>query len=189
MAKKKIRLFTSMGKKDSIGSPKGIQKRIDAMGNQAPSMADLSIPINISAKRIAQSVKTKKQLKSSKKELAQSARKILGSVNKGKQLIANARKSVKIPVKGMKKSMALEQKKPGLGSKALKIIKKAVPLVEGASIGYSLFGPNGLVKETFDEAVQHGKKRGVRHRRRAQRPKAKYVSKIIKSSLNKLKDN
>ena len=193
MAKKKIRLFTSMGKKDSIGSPKGIQKRIDAMGNQAPSMADLSIPINISAKRIAQSVKTNKQLKGSKKELAQSARKVLGSVNKGKKLVANARKAIKIPVKNMKKSMSLEQKKPGLGSQIYKIgkqvAKKAIPLVEGASIGYGLFGPNGLVKETFDEAAQHGKKRGVRHRRRAQRPKAKYVSKIIKSSLNKLKDN
>ena len=81
------------------------------MGNQAPSIADLSIPINMSAKRIAQSVKTKKQLKGSKQELAQSARKILGSVNKGKQLIANARKSVKIPVKNMKKSMALEKPK------------------------------------------------------------------------------
>lgn len=194
MGKKNIRWFTSMGKKDSIGSPQGIQKRIDAGGNQAPSIADLSIPINISAKRIAQSVRTNKQLKTSKKELAQSARNIFSSINKGKQLIANARQSVKIPVKNMKTSMALERPKTpaqkvvskitSFGKGALKI---ATPLVVAQS-AYSLFGPEGLVNQTFNEAVEHGKKRGERHRRKAQIPKAKHVSKIIQSSLNQLRD-
>ena len=172
MAKKKIRLFTSMGKKDSIGSPKGIQKRIDAMGNQAPSMADLSIPINISAKRIAQSVKTKKQLKGSKKELAQSARKILGSVNKGKQLIANARKSVKIPVKGMKKSMALEKPKVKVRS----MLGKGFGGL-GALLGIK--DTMSVIKQTFNEATEHGKKRGRRHGQRmmGQYLKKKYYKK------------
>lgn len=177
MAKKKIRLFTSMGKKDSIGSPKGIQKRIDAMGNQAPSMADLSIPINISAKRIAQSVKTKKQLKGSKKELAQSARKILGSVNKGKQLIANARKSVKIPVKNMKKSMALE--KPSTASKVrsvgLKILKKGLgPIGE-------LYEAYHTVPQMLEGNKKVGKAQNKKFTKLRRRGRAKHASKIINS--------
>ncbi len=193
MGKKNIRWFTSMGKKDSIGSPQGIQKRIDAMGNQAPSMADLSIPINISAKRIAQSVKTNKQLKISKKELAQSARNIFSSINKGKQLIANARQSVKIPVKNMKTSMAIEQPKVGPIRKLWNTVP--VPVRNALSIGTKVGGGALNVLAAYDTTMnvidanervgKHGNKRFNKLKRKG---RAKHVSKIIQSSLNQLRD-
>jgi len=133
-----------------------------------------------------------------KRKLADSAKEVLKTTNLGRTTIANARavtgRTANIPVKNMKTSMALERPKTptqkvvskitSFGKGALKI---ATPLVVAQS-AYSLFGPEGLVNQTFNEAVEHGKKRGERHRRKAQIPKAKHVSKIIQSSLNKLRD-
>ena len=126
-----------------------------------------------------------------KRNLADSAKEILKTTNLGRTTIANARavagRTATIPVKNMNKSLALE-KPPSTSSKIARVGRG---LLRGAGIigaGFFAKDIHDITKQAFNEAFEHGKKRGIRHRRKLQIPKAKYVSNIINSTVRKIKD-
>jgi hypothetical protein len=120
-----------------------------------------------------------------KRNLADSAKEILKTTNLGRTTIANARavsgRTATIPVKNMHKSMALEKPPSTLS----KIARGALRIGGPLALGYLAYeeGKNLYhnLKQTHREARQYASHRSKLHRRNAQIPKAKHVSKIIDS--------
>ncbi len=116
------------------------------------------------------------------RKMADSAKEILKTTNLGRTTIANARavagRTATIPVKNMNKSMALE-KPPSTSSKIARVGRGLLRGLGIIGTGFFAKDLHDINKQTFSEAVQHGKKRGRRHGQRmmGQYLKNKYYKK------------